>query len=109
MIKESGKNWFMEDGHPSQDGLLLYVDGELPAGEAAAMRSHLEACWSCRTSAEKIQGTISAFIDYRNYILKPLIESPPNGFGGFDRKLQHLAAEESSRQSSFNGLFGLLK
>ncbi len=109
MNKGSGKDWFMEDGHSSQDGLLLYVDGELPVEEAAALRSHLEACWSCRTGAEKVQETISAFIDYRNHILKPLIESPPNSFGGFDRKLQQLAAEENNRQSSFNGLFGLLK
>lgn len=81
------------NGHPSQDDLLLYVDGELAPKATSHMRDHLEACWSCRVRTEKIEGAISTFIDYRNQILKPLVEQPSNGWRGFDDKLNRLAGE----------------
>ncbi|HXG64160.1 MAG TPA: zf-HC2 domain-containing protein [Blastocatellia bacterium] len=108
MDKGSYKDWSAEDGHPSEEVLLLYLDGELAPKEAGQVRAHLEACWTCRVRAEKIQETITAFIDYQNDVLKPLIEPPPQAWLGFGGKLDQLVAESGSRSllSHMLGLFG---
>src|SRR6266480_4490862 len=95
------------NGHPSEDELLLYVDGELAPKATNHVRNHLEACWSCRVRTEKIEKTISSFIDYRNQVLKPLVEQPPHGWRGFDGKLNRLA-NEVGRPSLFANLRGTL-
>jgi hypothetical protein len=88
--------WPGKDGHPSEDQLLLFVDGELTSKELSSVRAHLEACWSCRVRTEKIEETISSFIDYRNQVLKPLVEPPPHGWRGFGSKLGSLVAQVGS-------------
>src|SRR5437870_7843652 len=95
------------NGHPSEDELLLYVDGELEAKATNHVRNHLEACWSCRVRTEKIEETISSFIDYRNQVLKPLVEQPPHGWRGFDGRLNRLA-NEVGRPSLLANLRGTL-
>src|SRR5687767_12839062 len=107
MAKSSETDWSTSDGHPSEDELLLYVDGELATKEAGNIRAHMEACWSCRVRTEKVQEAISSFIDYRNSVLKPLIDPPPHGWRGFDRKLILLAAE-SGKRSPLSNVFSSL-
>src|SRR2546426_9423525 len=99
--------WSEDNGHPSEDELLLFVDGELPARATGSLRIHLEACWSCRVRTEKIEETISSFIDYRNQVLKPLVEQPPHGWRRFDGKLNGLAAE-AGRPSVLSSVLGAL-
>ncbi len=100
-------HWSGNDGHPSEDELLLFVDGELPARATGSLRIHLEACWSCRVRTEKIEEAISSFIDYRNQVLKPLVEQPPHGWRRFDGKLNGLAAEVGT-PSVFSSVLGTL-
>lgn len=52
--------------HASDDELVLWLDGELPARKMDAIRTHLAACWSCRVRMEKLQQAISSFIGHRN-------------------------------------------
>src|SRR5713226_6547110 len=94
-------------GHPSEDELLLYVDGELAPKVATNLRAHLEACWSCRVRTEKIEEAISTFIDYRNHVLKPLAEPPPHDWRGFDGKLRNLASQVG-KPSMFANVRGTL-
>ncbi len=94
-------------GHPSEDELLLYVDGELVPKATNLIRAHLEACWSCRVRTEKIEETISSFVDYRNQVLKPLVEQPPHGWRGFDGKLSRLG-DEVGRPSLLANVRGTL-
>src|SRR6266851_1809424 len=94
-------------GHPSEDELLLYVDGELAPKVATNLRAHLEACWSCRVRTEKIEEAISTFIDYRNQVLKPLAEPPPHDWRGFDGKLRNLASQ-AGKPSMFANVRGTL-
>src|SRR5262245_57189993 len=98
------------NGHPSEDALLLFVDGELAMPASAHLRNHLEACWSCRVRTEKIEETISTFIDYRNYVLKPLTEPPPHSWRGFDGQLSATASEvgRPSLLANLRGTFGRL-
>jgi anti-sigma factor RsiW len=51
-----------EDSHPSDQQLLLEVEGELSAHEQEALRSHLEACWKCRARRREIENAIADFI-----------------------------------------------
>lgn len=99
-------DWVGEESHPAEDDLLLYLDGELAAREAGAVRTHLEACWACRVKAEKIQETISAFIDYQNVVLTPHLEPPPQGWRTFAQ--QNRAVAESARRSALSTLLGSL-
>jgi hypothetical protein len=101
------KNISGNNGHPSEDDLLLFVDGELASKAAEHVRDHLEACWSCRVRTEKIEETISTFIDYRNQVLKSLVESPPHGWHGFDGRLNRLS-REIGRPSLFANVRGAL-
>jgi hypothetical protein len=48
--------------HISDQELLLLEDGELPVSRSAEIRSHLEACWSCRTRVKEIEDTIGDFV-----------------------------------------------
>src|SRR5208337_1793241 len=52
-----------KNAHPSNQDLLLFADGELPARRAAWVRRHLAACWNCRTQAAKIAVTIGDFME----------------------------------------------
>jgi hypothetical protein len=101
------RQWSGDSGHPAEDDLLLYVDGELAVKAAVGLRTHLEACWSCRVRTEKIEETISSFIDYRNHVLKPLVVPPPYDWRRFDGKLGGLA-EEVGRPSLFANVRGTL-
>ncbi len=97
-----------DHGHPSEDELLLHVDGELAPKAATSLRAHLEACWSCRVRTEKIEDAISTFIDYRNQVLKPLVEPPPHDWRGFDGRLKGLASQvgRPSIFANFRGTLG---
>lgn len=101
MSKGSYKDLTAGNAHPAEDELLLYVDGELATKERGRVAAHLEACWSCRHRTEKIQAAISAFVDYRNTILRSSIEPPPANWRGFDQRLKRVAAEHRplARQS----------
>jgi hypothetical protein len=59
------------DCHITDAMLMLAVDGELNDDEAVIVRSHLEACWSCRVRMEKIETAIADVIDYRNSLVRP--------------------------------------
>src|SRR5260370_4429200 len=100
--QSSGNN-----GHPSEDELLLFVDGELAAKGNTRVRNHMEACWSCRVRTEKIEEAISTFIDYRNQVLKPLAEPPPHDWRGFIGKLRDLASQ-AGKPSMFANVRGTL-
>jgi hypothetical protein len=58
--------------HLTDQDLILSADGELDARRAAEVRSHLDACWSCRTRQAELQQAVTDFmrayrseLDYR--------------------------------------------
>lgn len=61
--------------HVSDQELLLLSDGELAPSRAAAVRGHLEACWTCRTRMTEIEGTIADFVHVHHADLAPQL--PP--------------------------------
>ena len=57
--------------HVSDEELLLLEDGELPLSRSAEIRSHMEACWSCRTRVKEIEDTIVDFVHVHRAELIP--------------------------------------
>jgi hypothetical protein len=79
------------DLHPSEQELLLSADGELPWRRAAWVRTHLAACWSCRSRMAEIEGTIADFVRATHQSVDPTL--PP--IGGSRALLQAQLAESA--------------
>jgi hypothetical protein len=56
---------YSEEGHISDQDLLLAADGELSTGQEADIQAHLAACWACRTRMREIESTIAEFVQAR--------------------------------------------
>ena len=97
MDKPFGSERFENEWHPGEDDLLYYADGELSAAKSAEIKTHLEACWTCRAKTAKIQRTISSFIEYLNDGFIPNVDPPPMGWRTFDGKMNQAAAEAIKR------------
>lgn len=79
--------------HPPYEQFLLFVDGELAPKEAAKWNAHLDACWSCRVRARKIQETIADIIEFEETVSP--FQAPPDSrrWVNFDSRLNNLAQE----------------
>ena len=93
MKTDNRKNLTAADWHPEDEDLLMLLDGEFEAKEAQTLRSHIDSCWSCRTRSERLQTGISAFIDYNEAVLTPMVKSSPKSWGNFGSRLQNAAQE----------------
>ncbi len=99
------------EGHFSENKLLLYLDGELSSKEAALVREHLVACWSCRMNADRVQEAVFAFVEYCDQVLRPLAAPPPSDENRFAGRLQGLRDQLGERSwlaqlhGSWRGLF----
>jgi hypothetical protein len=87
--------------HLEDEQLLRYADGEATARDAAAVRSHLEACWQCREQLEQLQNTVGECVRYRKNILQRHLPPPPapwtdiyRGFGEIDEALAQVSFRE---------------
>ena len=88
-FNQDGKNE-SPDSHISDTVLMLAADGELDLDEATRVRSHLEACWSCRVRMEKIENAIADVIDFRDALLKPHLPLPSGPRALFIARLHQL-------------------
>jgi hypothetical protein len=50
------------DAHLSDQELLLDIDGELSKRDQRLARTHLAACWQCRTRRQELQDSIADFV-----------------------------------------------
>lgn len=91
------------DDHPAKEKFLSFIDGELAPREAWRFPEHLEACWSCRVRAAKIEETIENIIEFENAVslFQNLHRAPK--WSNFDSRLNALAREieEKSFKSKF--------
>jgi anti-sigma factor RsiW len=95
-------DWPSGEWHVPEDALLPFVDGELSDKEATKIRNHLEDCWSCRRRIEKIQATISAFVEYYNKACVVGWDPAPGEWRTFDSKLKAMMTK-NDQQSAFRG------
>lgn len=64
-------------GHPGEERLLRFADGELPPRQSAEVRVHLEACWECRAELDTLQTAVAECIHYRKSVLQAHLPPPP--------------------------------
>jgi hypothetical protein len=64
-----------EDRHVSDEDLIQALDGELPAGRAAAVDRHLAACWTCRSRRGEIETSIAGLVAARRQTYERQIPS----------------------------------
>ncbi len=50
------------DSHLTDEQLLLHIDGELSKRDERFARTHLAACWQCRTRRQEFQDAIAHFV-----------------------------------------------
>jgi hypothetical protein len=51
-----------QDSHPSDQQLLLEMEGELAPHDEKQVRAHLEECWKCRARRQELDGAITDFV-----------------------------------------------
>ncbi len=79
-------------GHPGQDVLLLYFDGELSARAGRAVEEHLAGCWQCRSEIEEFRKTADDCVRYRAGMMAAQLPPAPwrdltRGFARIDAEL----------------------
>jgi anti-sigma factor RsiW len=84
------------EGHPSEDQLLLTLEGEVAGAEAERVQQHLAGCWNCKARYEEMQRGILAFVEYREKRYLPAVESPSSDSSGFRARLRTMAQEAPS-------------
>ncbi len=82
-----------ETQHLVRGNLLAYLDGELPARQAAEVRRHLEACWECRAELEALQSTVAECMRYRKDVLAASLPPPPAPWKDLSRDFSRIDAE----------------
>lgn len=87
-----------DSGAPRCDGMLretlhLYVDGELPAGEQAALFAHLSSCAECRSLLESV-------LQFRRMVRLEKTAVPPAADDAF---FQRLAEHKERRPEAESG------
>lgn len=88
----------------SDEDLLLLEDGELPLRRSTEIRSHLEACWRCRTRVKEIEDTIGDFVHVHHSEFDPQL--PP--IAGLRALLKARLADAAPVSQKATWLGGLL-
>ncbi len=57
--------------HISDQELMLALDGELPAQDAARVNAHLAECWTCRARQQEMESAIADFVRMPTPALPP--------------------------------------
>jgi len=92
----------MSERHLEDEVLLKLLDGELPEAAASKHRSHIEACWTCRTRLEELENAIGEYVRYRDAI-RPLVPPPPGPWSDLrSRFSDHDRAIETSTPNRRN-------
>jgi hypothetical protein len=96
MSTEILKSEFGANRHPDETQLLLALERELPPVELEAIARHIGSCWECRARSHEMQRGILTFVEYRDKLYLPELESAPQEFRGFP-SLLNKAAEEARK------------
>lgn len=93
MSNSQSKNWFRFAWHPTEEELLLFLDGEVGDRQSARVCRHLEQCWSCRNRRDKFNAAIAALVDYCEDQTNQSASLPRRASLEFTERLRHTAAQ----------------
>jgi anti-sigma factor RsiW len=92
--------------HPSDEQLLLFADGELPARLTEKIGAHLRACWDCRGRMAELESTIAEFMQVHRQTLDPQVPPIDGPRAQLKARLAELAsnAQQGERSSLLSPL-----
>ena len=74
----------------------MALDGELPAGEAERVQSHLVACWACRARKQELEAAIADFVSVQRSNMAEQIPPPDGPRALLRAQLNQLAGADCS-------------
>jgi len=86
-----------EEGHLSDQELVLAADGELNPRRDAQVRAHLAACWQCRTRLRNLEGAIADFVQLHSAILDPQLPAAAGARAMLKAQLRAIASPPGPR------------
>lgn len=92
-LEAGSREPLLRDGHLTEEGLLLLLDGELLPPEREQAKAHVNSCWSCRARRDALAHSTADFADYQHAFLAPHMPPPPSGKPLFMARLDELAEE----------------
>ncbi len=87
-----------DNGHLSDQDLVLAADGELNPRQDARARAHLSACWQCRTRQRAMDGAIADFVQLRSQTLDPQLPPAAGPRALLKARLAAMASHPSARR-----------
>jgi anti-sigma factor RsiW len=90
-----------EDGHLSDQELVLAADGELNPRRDAQVRAHLAACWECRTRLRGLEGAIADFVHLHSASLDPQVPPAAASRALLKAQLAEIASQTGTRRAWF--------
>jgi hypothetical protein len=93
MFSKRHKSLLHQTWHPSENELLVYLDGEMDAKSSLRVEGHLKGCWSCRVKREETERLISAFMKSRASALGESSSSPAGALPRLKARLDQLDSE----------------
>ena len=85
------------DGHLTDEVLLLAADGELSPQEAEEVRAHLHSCWECRTRTAALEASIGEFVHLHHAELDSRIPPSEGPRGLLKARMAQAGSESVSR------------
>lgn len=93
-----------QEFHLSDQELLQALDGELTPKEVERAKSHLAACWACRSRQQEIDAAIGEFIRLHHGALDSQLPSAEGPRALLKARLGELSAAQSTRSRWFHGI-----
>ncbi len=84
-----------EAAHPSDQELLLELEGELSPNAAKQVRTHIDACWTCRARRKELESAIVDFIRVHHQEMDPKIPPAEGPRALLKARLAELSVSES--------------
>ncbi|MEW5979758.1 MAG: zf-HC2 domain-containing protein [Acidobacteriota bacterium] len=88
------KSLLKQTWHPSEEELVLYLDGEMNAAANHRMETHLRRCWGCRVKRTRMDRFVSDFMEVRRFSLGSSGNSPSGALLRLDARLDRLDSED---------------
>ena len=86
-----------DDGHLSDQELVLAADGELAPRRDAEVRAHLAACWQCRTRWRELEGAIADVVHLHSAGLDPRMPPAAPARAMLKAELADVASQTDAR------------
>src|SRR4051794_33022433 len=98
IVSGGRKAWMMGEPntHLTDEELLLFADGEARGRNAASIREHLTACWSCRLRLRELEDAITEVARMQRQATKSPLPPPDGPRALLRARLRQMAASRAN-------------